>query len=111
MTNKLNDLMDAPAINKKQKELDKQKEYEAYLKSPEWKEILRKSEKAINHNYTVIYRDVDGELKEAWHYVSDENIDYVKASYKNHKKQIYHFVLKELPFGEYLKNVRGSSKN
>ena len=109
MTNEL-ELMDAPVINKQQKEIEKQKEYEAYLKSPEWKEILKKAETAINRNYTIIYRDTDEELKEAWHYISDDNIEYVKANYKKQKKTIYHFVLKELPYGEYLKSIKGSSK-
>ena len=110
MTNDMNELMDAPVISKRQKELEKQKEYEEYLNSSEWKEILRKAETAVCRNYTIIYRDTDEELKEAWHYLSDDNIDYVKATYKKLKKTIYHFVLKELPFGEYLKKIKGSSK-
>lgn len=110
MTTELNDLMDAPVINKLQKEIEKQKEYETYLKSPEWKEILKKAETAVNRNYTIIYRDTDQELKEAWHYLSDDNIDYVKETYKKLKRPIYHFVLKELPYGEYLKSIKGSSK-
>src|SRR6478672_7760742 len=110
MTNDMNELMDAPVISKRQKELEKQKEYEEYLNSSEWKEILRKAEKAVNRNYTIIYRDTDEELKEAWHRISDDNIEYVKARYKKEKKPIYHFVLKELPYGEYLKAVKGRSK-
>jgi len=103
-------LTDGPMTDKRQKEIDKQKEYEEYLNSPEWKEILRKAETAVNRDYTIIYRDTDGELKEAWHYLSDDNIDYVTETYKKLKKPIYHFVEKDLPYGEYLKKVKGSSK-
>jgi len=102
----MNELMDMPVLDKS-KIL---KEHEDYLNSPEWKEILRKAEKAVNRNYTIIYRDTDEELKEAWHRISDDNIEYVKARYKKEKKPIYHFVLKELPYGEYLKAVKGRSK-
>lgn len=103
----MNNFMDTPVLTK----AEIAKDYEDYLNSSEWKEILKKAETAINQNYTIIYRDGDGDLKEAWHYLSDMNIEYVKEKYKKEKKQIYHFVLKKLPFGEYLKTITGNSKN
>jgi hypothetical protein len=60
--------------------------------------------------YTVIYRDVDRELREAWHTVTDSNIEYVKNKYKKQQKEILYFVPKELPFGQFLKTIKRSSK-
>lgn len=105
-----NKMMDELLIAPESKKEKAVREHEEYLKSREWKEILKKSETAINKNYTVIYRDGDGDLKEAWHYISDDNIEFVKEKYKKLKKPIYNFVLKELPYGEYLKTIKGSSK-
>src|SRR6476646_2565490 len=106
-----NKMMDELLIMPESKKEKTIREHEEYLKSKEWKEILKKSETAINKNYTIIYRDTDGDLKEAWHYLSEDNIEYLKGKYKNLKKYVVRFVLKELPYGEYLKTITGNSKN
>jgi hypothetical protein len=98
------DLIERPSKTKEQLE------NEAYLNSPEWKELLEQGSKAVNYDYTFIYRDTDGSLREDWHFMSDINMDYVKGKYAKQKKEIIKIVLKELPFGEYLKSIYGSSK-
>lgn len=103
----MNNFMDTPVLDKTQI----LKDHENYLNSAEWKKILKEAETAINKNYTIIYRDGDGDLKEAWHYLSEDNIEFLKGKYKNLKKEIIRFVLKELPYGEYLKTIKGSSKD
>lgn len=56
---------------------------EAYCNSPEWKAELEKARKAVNSSYTVIYQDENtGEPSEAWHYMNEDEIDYIKAKYK-----------------------------
>jgi hypothetical protein len=66
--------------------------------------------KAEINSYTIIYRDKDGELKEGWHCLSNTNVEYIKEKYKEQKKEIYRFLPKHLPFGEYLKTISGDSK-
>ena len=85
-------------------------ENEIYLESTEWKELLKKAEKAVNQSYTIIYRDTDGELKEAWHWLSDMNMADIKEKYKKQKKDIVRFVPKTMEFGALLASIRGGSK-
>ncbi len=88
-----------------------QTDNEKYCKSQEWKDQLKQAEKAVQKSYTIIYRDLSGELQETWVQMSDDNIEYVKAKYKKAKKDIYYFGPKTLPFGEKLKSLKGNSKN
>lgn len=90
--------------------MKKKKENEAYLKSPEWKERLERAKNAENDSYTIIYRDADDQLKEAWHWLSEYNIEDVKEDYKKLGRDIVRFVKKEKPFGEYLASIKGASK-
>jgi transketolase len=96
----------APVI----KETEEQRKNREYLQSPEWKAKLEKARNAKPESFTVIYRDTDQELKEAWHFLSEDNIDYVKEKYKKAKKEILHFVKKELDYGEFLNSIKGNSK-
>jgi hypothetical protein len=80
-------MMDAPATKA-------ETEHEKYVKSAEWKMLLEKEKKAKFTSYTVTYCDVNGELKEAWHVLTDNNIEYVKAKYKKANKEIISFVPK-----------------
>jgi hypothetical protein len=82
-------------------------ENEIYLESAEWQELLEKASKAVNRSYTIIYREPNGELSEAWHWLSDMNMDHIKEKYAKQKKEIVRFVPKELGFGEYLKSISG----
>jgi hypothetical protein len=102
----MNDLMEMPVKTLEQK----QKENEVYLNSPEWKDLLEKASKAVNQSYTVIYRDTNEELKEAWHWLSDLNIEYVKAKYKKQKKEILIFEPMTMEFGARLASIKGGSK-
>jgi hypothetical protein len=86
--------------------MDEKAKNEAYLKSPEWKELLERARIAESKSYTVIYRE-HGELKEAWHWLCDDGVKYVKEKYKRANKEIVYFVVKEQEFGEYLKFVKG----
>lgn len=88
-------------------EVNLKKEYEEYLQSKEWKDLIEKGRNAVNESYTVIYRESNGELKEAWHYLSEDNIAHIKEKYKKKKLEIVRFVKKELPFGDYLKSISG----
>jgi hypothetical protein len=83
---------------------------EAYCNSPEWKELLELAANQVNLDYTIIYRDTDGDLKEAWHWISPMNLYDVQAKYKDKKKEIYFFGEKTLPFGAKLASMKGSSK-
>ena len=85
-------------------------EKKEFLDSPEWKTWNAAVERNRLKCYTVIYRDMDGELREAWHTIAESSIEYVKDKYKNQKRDIVHFVPKELPFGQYLKIVKRKSK-
>ena len=89
---------------------DRKKKNEAYLISPEWKEFAEKARSAENKSYTVIYRESNGDLNEAWHHLNDANIKLVKEKYKQEKKDILYFVPKEKPFGAFLASIHGSSK-
>jgi hypothetical protein len=86
-------------------------ENDIYLESAEWKELLKKAETAENKCYTIIYRDTDGDLKEAWHWLSDLNIEDVKAKYRKQKKEIYRFVPKTMEYGALLASIKGGSKS
>jgi hypothetical protein len=86
-------------------------ENEIYLESAEWKELLEKAGKAVNQSWTIIYRDTDGELKEAWHWLSDLNMQDIKAKYAKQKKEIFRFVPMTMGFGELLASIKGGSKN
>ena len=96
--------------DKAQKEADRQKKNKEYLESAEWKNLLEQARTQPLYSYTIIYRDTDDSLKEAWHHLADMNIEGVKQAYKEQKKDIIRFVPKELPFGAYLKTITGSSK-
>jgi hypothetical protein len=85
------------------------KENDEYLKSVEWAELLVEAEEAVNDSFTVIYRDKDDELKEAWHWLSEMNIEHIKAKYKKQGKDIIRLVKKEMAFGQYLKSIHGGS--
>jgi hypothetical protein len=87
------------------------KENDEYLKSVQWAELLVEAEEAVNDSFTVIYRDKDNELKEAWHWLSDMNIEYIKEKYKKQGKDIIRFVKKEKVFGQYLKLIHGGSND
>lgn len=67
-------------------------------------------EKIENTSYTIIYRDTDGQLKEAWHHLNDTNIPYVSEKYRKAGKLIHEFRTKTLPFGQYLSTIVGGSK-
>jgi hypothetical protein len=75
--------------------------------SPEWKQALKKAEQAKNQSYNIIYRDTDQGLKEAWHFLSDLNIAYIRNKYKHEKKDILYFELKTKDYGERLKAISG----
>ncbi len=106
------DMNIAELVEKKYNQMDEEKNLknEAYLNSPEWKELLEKARTAENKNYTVIYRDTNDELKEAWHLLNDTNIELVKKKYAEQKKEILYFIPKEKPFGAFLASIYGSSK-
>lgn len=89
--------------------MDEKEKNEAYLNSAEWKALLERARIAESKSYTVIYREHE-ELKEAWHWLSEDDIDYIKEKYKQAKKEIVYFKIKELPFGDYLLSIKGSSK-
>jgi hypothetical protein len=88
----------------------KKTENEIYLESAEWKELLEKAAIAVNQSFTIIYRDTDGELKEAWHWLSDLNLEHVKQKYKKANKEIIRFGPKEYEYGVYLSMIKGGSK-
>lgn len=90
---------------------DRKKKNEAYIKSPEWLGFVDEIKKQKPREFTVIYRDTDGALREAWHFTAEINIDYIREKYEKQKREIVRFVPKELPFGEYLKTITGSSKD
>jgi hypothetical protein len=83
------------------------KENEIYLESTEWKELLEKASKAVNQSYTVIYRDTNGELSEAWHWLSDMNIEYIKEKYAKQKKEIIIFEPMTMDYGKRLTSIHG----
>ena len=85
-------------------------ENENYLESAEWHELLERAGKAINHCYTIIFREPNGELGEAWHWLSDMNMEYVKEKYAKQKKEILYFELRTMKFGDRLASIKGSSK-
>ena len=85
-------------------------ENEIYLESAEWKELLEKARNAKPESYTVIYREPNGELSEAWHWLSDMNIEYVKEKYAKQKREILYFEPKTMEYGERLASIKGSSK-
>jgi hypothetical protein len=86
-------------------------ENEKYLKSDEWKSELKRSVHADNFNYTTIYRDKDGEIKEGWHFIAKYDIDWIKEKYKHQGKELLYFDLQTLAYGERLKTFVGSSKH
>lgn len=92
-------------------EAPKKNENEIYMESPEWLEYVETLRKQKPEEYTVVYRETDGSLREAWHFTAEINLDYIKEKYEKQKKDIVRFVRKELPFGEYLKTITGSSKD
>jgi hypothetical protein len=77
---------------------------------PAWAELMKKAEKEINQNYTIIYRDTNGDLNEAWHYLSPMNLEYIKNKYKHQKKEILIFEPMTMDFGRRLASMTGSSK-
>jgi hypothetical protein len=85
-------------------------ENENYLESTEWHELLERASKAVNQSYTIIYREPNGDLGEAWHWLSDMNMEYVKEKYTKQKKEILYFELKTMKFGDRLASIKGSSK-
>ena len=103
MKNKMMDIIVDKAV-------DKKRENEAYLNSPEWKNLLKQAKTAENKSYTVIYREPNGDLNEAWHFLNDLNIELVKEKYAHEKKEILYFAQKEKPFGDYLNSIYGGSK-
>jgi hypothetical protein len=86
-------------------------ENEIYLESAEWKELIEKAGKSVNQSWTIIYRDTDGELKEAWHWLSDLNMKSIKEKYFKQKKEIFMFVPKTMEYGGLLASIKGGSKN
>lgn len=86
------------------------KDMEIDCDSPEWKHALELAAKETNQSYTIIYRDTDDTLKEAWHYLSPMNIKYVKNKYKHQKKDIIYFEPMALKFGQKLAQMSGSSR-
>jgi hypothetical protein len=86
------------------------KDMEIDCDSPEWKHALELAEKEVNQSYTIIYRDIDDTLKEAWHYLSDMNMKYIKNKYKHQKKDIILIEPKTLNFGQRLGQLQGNSK-
>jgi hypothetical protein len=77
---------------------------------PNWAELMEVAAKEKNMSWTVIYRDTDGELKEAWHYLSDMNLMYVQNKYKHQKKEILIFEPMTMDFGRRLASMTGSSR-
>lgn len=71
----------------------------------EFKELFEKGKSAVLKSYTIIYRDNSGEMCEAWHLLSELNMEYVKKKYKEQGKEIVQLVEKELKFGQYLKQL------
>ena len=112
MKNKMLDYNVAELVERKYKQIDedKKKKNEAYLNSPEWKNLLKQARTAKNKSYTVIYREPNGDLREAWHFLNDLNIESVKETYAEGQKEILYFAQKEKPFGDYLKSIHGGSK-
>lgn len=104
MMNEMNEVKVNP-IQQIAERLEKKRKNEEYMKSAEYKKFAEDSRNAKNESYTVIYRDTDGTLRESWHCIAEMNIDYVKGKYAKEKKEIIRFVIKELPFGEYLKTI------
>lgn len=91
-------------------EKEKRISNEEYCKSPEWLELLEKAGEAVNQSYTIIYRDTDQELKEAWHWLSDMNMDYIKEKYKKQKREILYLEPMTMKFGAKLALIKGNSK-
>jgi hypothetical protein len=87
------------------------KDMEIDCDSPEWKHALDLAEKEENQSYTIIYRDTDDNLKEAWHWLSEMNMKYVRNKYKHQKKDVIYIGLKTMEFGAKLSSMKGSSKN
>jgi L-rhamnose mutarotase len=85
-------------------------ENEIYLESAEWKELLEKASKAVNQNYTVIYREPNGDLSEAWHWLSNMNMEYIKEKYAKQKREILIFEPKTMEYGKRLASIHGDSK-
>ena len=95
-----------------QNRLTKQAENEAYLKSQAWKDQLEKAKQAKPKSYSCVFKDTDGELKEAWHFLSEDNIERVKNKYVQAKKEIVYFELMGLKdFGQALKEIKGVETN
>lgn len=107
----LNQTTETNLIHQIAEGLDKKRKNEEYMKSPEWLEFVKKNKKVTLNNYTVIYRDTNGELSEDWHFIAEFNIDFVKEKYTKSNKEVLYFVLKELPFGDFLKKITESSKD
>lgn len=82
-------------------------ENEIYLESQEWKDLLEKASKAVSKSYTIIYRDTNGDLNEAWHFLSDLNIEYVKEKYAKQKKEIIIFEPMTMDYGKRLASIHG----
>lgn len=78
---------------------------------PNWAELMEVAAKEKNISWTVVFREPDGGLKEAWHYLSDMNLMYIHNKYKHEKKEILYFEPKTLDFGQRLNQISGSSKN
>jgi hypothetical protein len=86
------------------------KDMEIDCDSPEWKQTLEVAAKAVNQSYTIIYRDTDGTLKEAWHWLSELNMPYIKNKYKHQKKDIIFIGPMTMKFGAKLASMQGNSK-
>lgn len=91
--------------------LTAEKKKDLFIDNTTWTHFLADAENHENKEYTIIYREQSGELKEAWHWLSQENFEYIHNKYIFDKKEIIRFVEKVLPFGEYLKSIKGDSKN
>jgi|SRR5689334_5912044 len=86
-----------------------EKKKDLFIDNTTWTTFLAEAENHENKEYTIIYREPSGELREAWHWLSQENFEYIHTKYLTEKKEIVRFVEKVLPFGEYLKSIHGGS--
>jgi ribosome biogenesis GTPase A len=87
-------------------------ENKKYLASDEWKQAVEKARNTQSESYTCIYRDTDEKIKEGWHFISEDNIEYVKNKYLQAKKEIIYFgLMPKEGYGHTINQFVGSSKS